>query len=218
MSTGYVSWLKPHLLLITSVILLGGCSQYGTQPAQSGSVVAPTVKQSAWKQRQAYIARRQSWNLKSKISLRYGDENYIFGLSWAQQPANKYTMRITNPLTGGLVAKLSRQSGGVTLLSDNGRTYRDTDEERLLLKQSGVRIPVKGMQYWVRGITSPQYKVDQLILDNLGRPQTLYQAGWKVSYSNYLNNSSQAMPRKVVLTRSKDKLNIKLIAKRWQGV
>ena len=74
------------------------------------------------------------------------------------------------------------------------------------------------MQYWVRGIASPQHKVDQLILDNLGRPQTLYQAGWKVSYSNYLNNSTQAMPRKVVLTRSKDKLYIKLIAKRWQGV
>ncbi len=218
MSTRFISWLKPHLLLIAGVVLLGGCTQYGTQSPQAGSVVSTTVKQSAWKQRQAYIARRQNWNLNSKISLSYGDENYIFGLGWAQQPANKYTMKITNPLTGALVAKLSRQSGGVTLLSDNGRTYRDTDEERLLLKQSGVRIPVKGMQYWVRGITSPQYKVDQLILDNLGRPQTLYQAGWKVSYSNYLNNSSQAMPRKVVLTRSKDKLYIKLIAKRWQGV
>ncbi len=210
--------MKSRVLLVTTVILLGGCTQYGTQPPQVKSVVSPSVKQSAWKQRQAYIARRQNWNLNSKISLRYGDENYIFGLNWAQQPANKYTMQITNPLTGALVAKLSRQSGGVTLLSDNGRTYRDTDEERLLLNQSGVRIPVKGMQYWVRGIASPQHKVEQLILDNLGRPQTLYQAGWKISYSDYLNNSSQAMPRKVVLTRSKDKLYIKLIAKRWQGI
>lgn len=218
MSIRLVSWIKLHVLLIAGMILLGGCSQYGTQPPQIKSVVSPTVKQSAWKQRQAYMARRQNWSLNSKISLRYGDENYIFGLSWAQQPANRYTMQITNPLTGALVAKLSRQSGGVTLLSDNGKTYHDTDEERLLLNQSGVRIPVKGMQYWVRGIASPQYKVDQLILDNLGRPQTLYQAGWKVSYSNYLNNSTQAMPRKVVLTRSKDKLYIKLIAKRWQGV
>ncbi len=218
MSTRFVSRLKPHLLVITSLILLGGCTQYGIQPPSATSVVAPTVKQSAWKQRQAYVARRQNWNLNSKISLRYGDENYIFGLGWEQQPANKYTMQITNPLTGALVAKLSRQNGGVTLLSDNGRTYRDTDEERLLLKQSGVRIPVKGMQYWVRGITSPHYKVNQLILDNLGRPQTLYQAGWKVSYSNYLNNNTQAMPSKVVLTRSKEKLYIKLIAKRWQGV
>ena len=57
------------------------------------------------------------------------------------------------------------------------------DEERLLQTESGLKLPVKGMQYWVRGITSPQYKVDQLILDNAGRPQTLYQAGWKVSYS-----------------------------------
>ncbi|WP_299880937.1 lipoprotein insertase outer membrane protein LolB [uncultured Cocleimonas sp.] len=218
MSIRLVSWMKSRVLLVTTVILLGGCTQYGTQPPQVKSVVSPSVKQSAWKQRQAYIARRQNWNLNSKISLRYGDENYIFGLNWAQQPANKYTMQITNPLTGALVAKLSRQSGGVTLLSDNGRTYRDTDEERLLLNQSGVRIPVKGMQYWVRGIASPQHKVEQLILDNLGRPQTLYQAGWKISYSDYLNNSSQAMPRKVVLTRSKDKLYIKLIAKRWQGI
>ncbi|GAA0410809.1 lipoprotein insertase outer membrane protein LolB [Cocleimonas flava] len=218
MSIRLVSWLKPRALLISSVILLGGCTQYGTQPPQVKSVVNPTVKQSSWEQRQAYLARRQNWSLGSKISLRYGDENYIFGLSWAQQNASQYTMQITHPLTGALVAKLSRQSGGVTLLADNGRTYRDTDEERLLQNQSGVRIPVKGMQYWVRGMTSPEYKVDQLILDNLGRPETLYQAGWKVSYSNYTNNSTQAMPRRVVLTRSKDKLYIKLIAKTWQGV
>ncbi len=217
MSIRIVSYLKLSVFLVASLLLLGGCSQYGTRPPAT-SVVNPNVKQSAWKQRQAYLTHQQSWNLKSKISLRYGDENYIFGLGWAQQPGNRYTMQITHPLTGALVAKLNRQSGGVTLLSDDGRTYRDVDEERLLLNQSGIRIPVKGIQYWVRGVISPKYKVDQLILDNLGRPQTLYQAGWKISYRNYLSNTTQAMPRKIVLTRGKDKLYIKLIAKQWQGV
>jgi outer membrane lipoprotein LolB len=180
--------------------------------------VTAATKEQNWKKRQSYLAGKSSWNLQSKISLRVKDENLIFGLNWQQKPANYYVMQVSNPLTGALVAKLTRDASGVALLSDNGRTYRDADEERLLQTQSGLKIPVKGMQYWIRGITSPLYKVDQLILDNAGRPQTIYQAGWKVSYSNYSNNGFNAVPQKIFLTRSKDQVYLKVIAKQWQGI
>jgi outer membrane lipoprotein LolB len=127
-------------------------------------------------------------------------------------------MQIKNPLTGAIIAKLDKTPQQVSLLSGDGKTYRDTDEERLLQRQSGVKLPLKGMQYWVRGLSSPQYKVDKLTLDNLGRPQAIYQAGWKISYSRYLNNRFDAMPRKVVITRDKDNVYLKMIAKQWKGL
>ncbi len=204
-------------LLLMSVMLISGCSQINTTPTSSVTPGTTTLaKQTAWQQRQGFLGRKQSWQLKSKVSLRFDDENLIFGLNWAQRPSNNYVMEINNPITGGLVSKLTRLNGAITLLADNGKTYRDTDEERLLKNQSGLSIPVKGMQYWVRGLTSPQYKVDSLVLDNAGRPLTLQQAGWKIVYSSYVNNGKNALPRKINLSRGADKIFIRLIAKNWQ--
>lgn len=204
-------------LVVVHLLLLTGCSQINTNPPSSVTPTKPSVsQQSAWQQRQAYLARKAAWQLRSKVSLRYDEENLIFGLNWAQQPANNYVIQISNPVTGALVSKLSRSKGIVSLLSDNGRTYRDNDEERLLKNQSGLTIPLKGMQYWVRGLSSPQYKVDKLVLDNAGRPRTLEQAGWKISYSSYVNNGTNALPRKINLSRGAEKIFIRLVAKNWQ--
>ena len=204
-------------LLLTQLLFITGCSLTPiNQPSLVTPAKPPAAKQNAWQQRQAFLARKAAWQLKSKVSFRYDDENLIFGLNWAQAPANNYVIQISNPVTGALVSKLTRRNGVVSLLADNGKTYQDNDEERLLKNQSGLAIPVKGMQHWVRGLTSPQYKVDQLVLDNAGRPHTLKQAGWKITYSSYVNNGSNALPRKINLSRGAEKIYIRLIAKNWQ--
>ena len=204
-------------LLITNLMLITGCSKINiNQPASVTPAKPPVAQQKAWQQRQAFLARKGAWRLKSKVSLRFDDENLIFGLNWSQLPANNYVMQISNPITGALVSKLSRTNGVISLLADNGRTYRDNDEERLLKEHSGLTIPVKGMQHWVRGLSSPQYKVDNLVLDNAGRPRTLQQAGWKIIYSSYVNNGTNALPRKINLSRGAEKIYIRLIAKNWQ--
>ena len=204
-------------LIIAPVLFITGCSQINSNlPSSATPSKPPVAQQSAWRQRQAFLARSASWSLKSKASLRYDDENLIFGLNWAQLPGNNYVIQISNPITGALVSKLSRSNGVVSLLADNGKTYQDNDEERLLKSQSDLTIPVKGMRHWVRGLTSPQYKVDNLVLDNAGRPRTLKQAGWNISYASYVNNGTNALPRKINLSRGTEKIYIRLVAKNWQ--
>jgi len=209
------------LVLSAGLAGLGGCSNINVN--QTGKVkpsvsVPKNTKEGYWKQRQQLLARDSTWNLNSKVALRYRAEHFTFGLNWAQKNAQQYVMLINNPVTGGMVAKLSRDRAGVSLLSDDGKTYRDTDEERLLKRQSGIELPLKGMQYWARGLTSPKYKTDKVVLDGLGRPQSIYQAGWKIDYSRYLSNKFNAMPGKVIITRAKDSVYLKMIAKRWQGI
>ena len=206
-------------LLAISFMAISACSQ---MPLKKTEVTKPVSsisgQQNGWKKRQLILAKKPKWGLTSKIALRYRDDHWTFGLNWAQQALRQYVMQINNPVTGAVVARLTRNNNGVSLLSDDGRMHQDTDEERLLLRQSGVRLPLKGMQYWVRGLSSPVYKIDKLTLDSFGRPQTLYQAGWKIDYSRYLNNSVQAMPGKVVISRDKDSVYLKMIAKQWQGI
>ncbi len=209
------------LVISAGLATMNGCTTINTN--QSGVTKPPVVtpkntKEGYWQQRQQLLGKDSTWNLNSKVALRYRAEHFTFGLNWAQKNAQQYVMLINNPVTGGVVAKLSRDKAGVSLLSDDGKTYRDTDEERLLKRQSGIELPLKGMQYWARGLTSPVYKTDKVVLDALGRPQSIYQAGWKIDYSRYASNKFNAMPGKVIITRSKDSVYLKMIAKRWQGI
>jgi len=209
------------LMISVGLATMNGCT--GLNVNQTGKSkpsvsVSKNTKEGYWKQRQQLLGRDSTWNLNSKVALRYRAEHFTFGLNWAQKNAQQYVMLINNPVTGGVVAKLSRDRAGVSLLSDDGKTYRDTDEERLLKRQSGIELPLKGMQYWVRGLASPLYKTDKVVLDALGRPQLIYQAGWKIDYSRYKSNKFNAMPGKVIITRSKDSVYLKMIAKRWQGI
>ncbi len=207
------------VLVFLSLFMLSSCSTISVRQAGvKKPVVSSSSKQNQWKKRQLLVAKKAAWNLNSKVALRYRADHWNFGLSWLQQSANQYVMQIKNPVTGALLAKLSRKNNAVSLLSNDGRVYKDTDEERLLKRQTGVKLPLKGMQYWMRGLTSPLYKVDKLVLDSRGRPQVLHQAGWKINYSNYVNNSFDAMPRKVVIMRDKDNVYMKVIVKKWQGI
>ena len=204
--------------VVASLLLVSACSQNRNVASVKKPVVQTANKNSAWEMRQQQLAKKPNWALISKIALRYQEDHWNFGLNWQQRNLNNYQMQIKNPLTGAIIAKLDKTPQQVSLLSGDGKTYRDTDEERLLKRQSGVKLPLKGMQYWVRGLSSPQYKLDKLTLDAQGRPQAIYQAGWKISYSRYANNRFDAMPRKVVITRDKDNVYLKMIAKQWQGL
>lgn len=204
-------------MMLMSFLLITGCSQVNTTTPSSVATPKPTgTQQQLWQQRQAFLARKTTWTLNSKASLRFGEENHIFGLDWAQKPSNNYVVDVKNPITGAVVSKLSRTNSIVRLIDDSGRIFQDTDEDRLLLSQSNLRIPVKGLQHWVRGLTSPQSKVDQLVLDGAGRPRTLQQAGWTIKYSSYVNNGTNALPRKINLSRGAEEIFIRLIAKKWQ--
>jgi len=206
------------------LLFMTACSQL--QPVQtvqtSSSVPAVTKpvspKQVSWNKRQHLLARKNKWNLNSKVAVTFQDEHWPFGLDWVQQSQQNYVMNMKNPLTGALVARLTRDWSGVSLLSNDGKTYRSNNEEQLLKSRSGISLPLKGMKHWVRGVSSPLYKVDKLVLDNFGRPQALYQAGWKISYSKYSTNTYNALPGKIFITRSKDDLRVKMIVKRWQGI
>ena len=213
-----ISRLLLTLFVFVSFFLIGGCSQIpqGQQMSRDVKQVTQAQREIAWKRRQAFLAQHPNWVLESRVALRFQEENITFKLQWDQQANDQYKIQIKNPITGAVVAKLNRSKGVVTLLDDNGRTFQDTDEERLLFTRSGYKLPLKGLTYWVRGLLSPDDKLEALVLDNSGRPKTIAQAGWLVTYSSYDNNETTALPRKIVITRDKDNVYLKMIAKKWQ--
>ncbi len=201
--------------ILAMSLIMAGCTQIPRPTAKPPTVVKKN--HSGWEQRKATLSRKMNWNLVSKIGLGYREEYWQFGLSWAQRAAQQYAMQIKNPLTGAIVAKLNQTPRGAILLADDGKTYRSKNAEQLLLAQTGVKMPITGMPYWVRGISSPRYNIDKLVLDKQGRPTLIQQAGWLIQYPAYQGNGVMALPRKILFKRAKDNVSVKLVAKRWQG-
>ncbi len=210
------NWRIHWLGLLAVSFIMTGCTQIVKPPVKS-TVSVVKKNQSGWEQRKANLGRKMNWNLVSKIGLSYREEYWQFGLDWAQRAAQQYAMQIKNPLTGAIVAKLNQTPQGATLLADDGKTYRSKNAEQLLQSQTGVKMPINGMPYWVRGISSPHYKLDKLVLDNQGRPKLIQQAGWLIKYPGYQGSGIMALPRKISFKRAKDNVSVKLVAKRWQG-
>ena len=210
--------MKKWTLTVCCVLSLAGCATQTKAPTTSNSgtpAVAPSDPQTAWQQRQARFASMSSWRLQGKVGLQFRDQSASFGLSWLQQGKDQYEMNIKNPITGSVMAYLNGTATDVTLQA-NGKTYRDASAERLLQGQMGVSLPVSGMKYWVRGIPSPEVPVENVVLDNVGRPQTLQQSGWLVEYNGWQGDGFLALPDKISLSRAVENTKVKVIAKEWQ--
>lgn len=194
-------------------LFLSACTN---QPKKEPSAKRPENKNIAWLQRQAAFVKAKEWRIQGKVSVSHKGENWPFKISWLQRQGDNYEMNIKHPLTNNVLAYIKGTPQGVTLKAQDGKIYRDNNAENLLKRQLRVGLPLRGLKYWVRGISSPDYAMAKASLDEYGRPLTLLQAGWKIDYPLYQSGGSNALPEKITLVHSADNIRIKVIAKDWK--
>jgi outer membrane lipoprotein LolB len=212
-SVNNIGWI-----LLGSVLLLGGCSsqQASIKPVvKSKSGPDDSSKEALWKQRQLRFSKMAAWTMDGKVAMRYKVNNWSFGVTWAQQGANDFVINIKNPFTGATVALITQNGNKVTLKSSDGKSYQDTNAERLLKKQANIELPLNGLVYWARGVTAPQYSKAIVKLDAMGRPQQITQANWVIKYRRYNGDNYTSLPTKIILTRKKDAVYVNMITKKW---
>lgn len=194
--------------------LLSACSTTRRSVVSHTGGVQNT-KVSAWGARQASLRQLASWKLVGRAGVAYRGENWPFALNWQQRSPNSYRMIIQNPLTKSTIGVVDKTAGQV-ILTSKGRTYRDTSAERLIEKNLGVKIPVKGMQYWVLGMLSPAYPRVVPVLDGRGRPKQIKQAGWTIDYLRYESQKTTALPTLIKVHRSSPTpVQVKLSVRQW---
>ena len=176
---------------------------------------APATNQSPWARRQLAMNRMASWTMAGRSALRFKSEGWTFGLNWVQRNRQQYALQIRNPLTGAVVGILDQSPGRATLRA-RGKIHNGTDAERLLQQQLGVKMPVNGMPYWIRGVMASQYPAGKVTLDAKGRPKQIIQAGWVIDYFNYQNLRFDALPSKINISRVQEQVNVRILAKQWK--
>lgn len=151
-----------------------------------------------------------SWNISGAIAAKKNTKGWTASLNWLQQGPNQYQLRLFGPLGGGTV--LIEKHGSVVTYTDGPKKKTSNNAEDLLQKETGIRLPVNDLYYWVRGLPAPG-SVQSTQRDADNRIISINQAGYTINYTGYTTASGMSLPCKIRLQGAG--VVIKLVIKHW---
>lgn len=183
--------LRPLLLLLLATLLTACSSLHQRETLDFGGDA------DAWQTHRATVQPVHSWTLQGKIGVRSPAESGSGTLTWLQDQ-DRYDIRISGPLGRG-ATRLQGSKQGVTLDMAGQPSVQARSAEALLEQQTGWRLPVEHLLWWVRGLPAPD-SPSRLQLDSQSRLARLAQAGWTVEYSRYQEVNGLQLPQRLQLS------------------
>lgn len=190
-------------LTALSLSLMVACS---SQPARQ---TAPALD----------LSKLQKWNIEGKLGVRTSDNAHSAYIHWQHDTPN-YQIQVFGPFGKGKI-NIEKHGERVTL-SDNDKTLEAHSAEELLYKASGLKMPLSGLGWWIKGLTVPYkagdnahatHKASNLTYDNDGRLEQFDQLGWHVSYKRFTKIGNTELPAKLIL--KSEEYQLTLIIKKW---
>ena len=186
--------------VLLGAVLLGACA------------VAPTAGPPGerWALRRAALTALQDWSLTGNMGVLTEQQGWHASFQWTQE-GQRYRIDLIGPFGQGRV-RIEGDAQGVRVRTAAGQVLTAADPEQLLADAVGVRIPVDGLSYWVRGLPDP-HRRSVLADDGLGRLTRLEQGGWVVEYPRYMSVAALELPAQI--RARKGDLNVKIVIQQW---
>ena len=198
------SKLLTLLAVLIPAVALGACTV--TPPSRP-------LTDAAWKAREQALSKLDNWTLTGRIGVTTESEGWHGTLLWSQQERD-YAIDIVGPLGQGRVV-VQGNDDGVRVRTADGE-YTATDPEQLLAETTGLRIPLRGLFYWVRGLPKPDV-ASVLSGDNQGHLARLEQEGWVIDYPSYvpvaMGTTVLDLPDRI--NARQNGLQVKLVIREW---
>lgn len=157
-------------------------------------------------------AALSSWELSGAIAARNKKRGWTATVNWLQQGPNQYQIRLFGPLGGGTV--MIEKRGSVITFRDGPKKVTSNNADELLQKKTGVRLPVKNLYYWVRGLPAPG-AIQSEHRDAHHYLISFNQAGYTVNYTSYTSVNGMNLPNKIRMQGHG--ILIKLVIKHWKN-
>ena len=159
------------------------------------STVPRTDSTESRTQRIERLSTLKEWELRGRVALRTEDNRGgQASLSW-QYRDERHVIVLRGPLGGGLL-RLQQDRDGAYLQDAERREYRAESAEELLFSVAGWRIPISGLEYWIRGLPAPT-EITLQEWDEFGRLARLQQSGWDVYFLEYASSGGYELPRRL---------------------
>lgn len=200
--------MKVHTL--GSIVLFGllaGCSQpkiiSENQPSDSTAKKAERVEH-------VDASLIKSWDLSGAMSAKGKSKAWSAQIHWQQSGANQYQIRLFGPLGSGTVI-IDGKKGRITY-TDGPKKITSKNPDELFERETGLRLPVQNLYYWVRGLPAPGSVTSSASGQNHAL-STLDQNGYHITYINYTMVHHAMLPTKIRLEGHG--LLIKLVIRQW---
>jgi outer membrane lipoprotein LolB len=163
----------------------------------------------SWPEHLVALEHLNAWHLQGKVGWRSRDDGGSAWIDWVQD-GDAYTITLSGPLGQG--ATVIRGDKQFAELESSDGTRRARNAEELLLHQSGLRLPVRHMLHWIRGMPVPDMD-DQHTLTDDNTLNALQQDGWEVRCSEYVEALGNRLPGRLKMQGRG--LMLTVVVKQW---
>lgn len=193
-----------RIIFLCLILLFVSTACTTTVPLSVGTHVS-------WQEHQRDVAQLQYWTLQGRLAVTNGSESWHLDMSWQQQGDN-YIIKLFVPFGAGQIQLRGDHNGVVLDDGENTPLYAD-NADSLLYESTGLKIPVEGLRYWVRGLPDPGMSNGEMNL-SAGKLKQLHQGGWQLRFRRYQQVNNTSLPQKLFLHR--DDLDVRLVIDQWQ--
>lgn len=192
----------PGGILLLSCLLLAACA---TAPPGGPLAEGP------WPERRAALSGLRDWHVSGRIGVTSATEGWHANVHWQQQ-GQHYLIDLIGPLGQGRL-RVEGDESGVVVHTADGQVLRAAEPEQILEQAVGMRIPLQGLIYWIRGLPDPA-KRSELTGDAQGRLVHLEQDGWSIDYPRYERVAALELPTRI--SARQGDLQVKLAIGEWK--
>lgn len=150
-----------------------------------------------------------AFQFDARAAIRYGQRAENIRLMWQHAPEAD-AIGFANPL-GSVLAELQRDAQGARWITDSGERYDARTPDVLIARMTEVPVPIASLALWVVGRAGPSAEV--LARDPQGRPLSLQDKEWKISYLGYESELPNALPS--LIEAESGPLRIRLAIEEW---
>ncbi|MEM8845100.1 MAG: lipoprotein insertase outer membrane protein LolB [Pseudomonadota bacterium] len=188
-------------LIVALILILAGC-------AQAPKTIPVENPEQVWRLHATYLYNHHVWQASMSVIGATSEEKFKTRLNWNQKK-DSYEIRLRD-FIGRTVAVIDGSEDQVSAKTSKGKTYQGESAEELLDKVAGLRIPLEGMRYWLRGLPEPGDELESFVLGDQGVPESIEQNGWQMSYPTYHTYGDLMLPKQVLLTYDDLKLTVNI--------
>jgi len=208
--TAVAAGSRPPLLWswVLISLLLAACQSVPKPVAPS---VPPEQVLAGWPARRAQLQARTQFTTQGRIGVVAGSDGFNARLRWVQE-GMRSAVSLDGPL-GVAGVRIIDDAGVLTMTSPSGEALDSQAAHDELVRRMGFEPPLASLRYWIQGVPDPASPATETP-NAQGYLGSLAQAGWTVTFTDYMQTSDGALPQKLVVERGT--VRVRLIIQSWQ--
>jgi outer membrane lipoprotein LolB len=179
------------------VVALSACA--GVRPPRADAPVA-------------FAPVRSMFDASGRLSVRHGSDALTANYRWHHEGTID-VIDLASPL-GQTIARLSGDSGGVSLTTADGRTISAVDWRELGARALEWALPVDGLSYWIQGAPRAGAPFAAEPAAD-GGPGVLRQDGWTIVYQSFAPDA-EGVSRPARMALSYPEIELRLVVDSWR--